>query len=72
MTSFWTELKRRNVPRVAAAYAVAAWLTVEVSSVVLPAFGAPDWTLRAVIIFMLLGLPIALVVAWAYQMTPEG
>jgi TolB-like protein len=72
MASFWTELKRRNVPRIAAAYAVAAWLAVEVSSVVLPAFDAPDWTLRAVIILVLLGFPIALVLAWAYQLTPQG
>jgi TolB-like protein/lipoprotein NlpI len=72
MARLWTELKRRNVPRVAAAYAVGAWLTVEVSSVVLPAFGAPDWTLRAIIILALLGFPVALVIAWAYQMTPEG
>jgi TolB-like protein/lipoprotein NlpI len=72
MTSLWTELKRRNVPRVAAAYAVGAWLTVEVSSVVFPAFGAPDWTLRAVIVLALLGFPVALVLAWAYQMTTEG
>ena len=72
MASLWTELKRRNVPRIAAAYAVAAWLMVEVSSVVLPAFGAPDWILRAVIILVSLGFPIALVIAWAFQMTPEG
>jgi TolB-like protein len=72
MASLWPELKRRNVPRVAAAYAVGAWLTVEVSSVVLPAFGAPDWTLRAIIILALLGFPVTLVIAWAYQMTPEG
>jgi TolB-like protein len=72
MPTFWTELKRRRVPRVAAAYAVAAWLTVEVSSVVLPAFGAPEWTLRAIIILALLGFPVALVIAWAFQMTPEG
>lgn len=72
MASLWTELKRRNVPRVAAAYAVAAWLTVEVSSVVLPAFAAPEAILRAVIILALLGFPIALVIAWTYQMTPQG
>lgn len=72
MASLWTELKRRNVPRVAAAYAVAAWLTVEVSSVVLPAFAAPEAILRAVIILVLLGFPIALVIAWTYQMTPQG
>ena len=72
MASLWTELKRRNVPRIAAAYAVAAWLAVEVSSVVLPAFDAPDWILRAVIILVSLGFPVALVIAWAYQMTPDG
>lgn len=72
MASLWTELKRRNVPRVAGAYAVAAWLTVEVSSVVLPAFAAPEAILRAVIILVLLGFPIALVIAWTYQMTPQG
>ncbi len=63
---------RRNVPRVGAAYAIGAWLIVEVSSVVLPAFEAPDWLLRLVIVLALLGLPIALAGAWAFELTAEG
>jgi TolB-like protein/cytochrome c-type biogenesis protein CcmH/NrfG len=72
MASLWTELKRRNVPRVSAAYAVAAWLVVEVCSVVLPAFAAPDWVLQLIIVAVLLGFPVALVLAWAFELTPDG
>jgi TolB-like protein/Flp pilus assembly protein TadD len=65
-------LKRRNVFRVGAAYAVVAWLLVEVASVVLPAFEAPIWMMRALIILAILGFPIALILAWVFELTPEG
>ena len=70
--SLITELKRRNVFRVGAAYAIAAWLLVEVASVVLPTFEAPGWVMKVVIFLAALGFPLALVVAWAFELTPEG
>jgi len=65
-------LKRRNVFRVAAAYVVTGWLLIEVGSVLLPTFEAPPWVLKVFSAFILLGFPIALVFAWAYELTPEG
>ena len=70
--SFFTELKRRNVIRVGIAYAVAAWVLVEVSSVLLPTFDAPAWIMRAVVLVLVGGLPVALLVAWMFELTPEG
>ena len=70
--SLFAELKRRNVFRVAAAAAVTAWLAIEVASVVLPTFGAPDWVLKALITLLMIGFPIALIFAWVYEITPEG
>jgi len=70
--SFFSELKRRNVIRIGIAYAVAGWVIVEVSSVLLPTFDAPEWILRAVILALIAGLPIALLVAWVFELTPEG
>jgi len=70
--SFFSELKRRNVIRIGIAYAVAGWVIVEVSSVILPIFEAPEWVLRAVILLLIAGLPIALLVAWVFELTPEG
>ena len=70
--SFIKELKRRNVIRVAIAYAIVGWLLVEVASVVLPTLLLPDWTLRILVLFVILGFPLALVFAWAYELTPEG
>lgn len=72
MASIWDELKRRNVTKVAAAYAIVGWLMVEISSTLLPAFGAPDWVLRVVILFIGLGFIVALLFSWAYQFTPQG
>jgi TolB-like protein/Tfp pilus assembly protein PilF len=69
---FIAELKRRNVFRVGVAYAIVAWLLVEVASVVLPALHLPDWTLTFLIIVILAGFPLALIVAWAFELTPEG
>jgi TolB-like protein len=70
--SFFAELKRRNVFRVGAAYAVVAWLLVEVSDTIFPRLGLPDWTVTFVIALLLLGFPLALLLAWAFELTPEG
>ena len=70
--SFIKELKRRNVIRVAIAYAIVGWLLVEIASVVLPALLLPDWMFRALVVFVLLGFPLALIFAWAFELTPEG
>ena len=70
--SFFSELKRRNVIRIAIGYAVASWVLVEVLSVLLPTFDAPEWVLRAVVLLLVAGLPVALLVAWVFELTPEG
>lgn len=70
--SIIAELKRRNVFRVAAAFLVAGWLLIEMSSVALEAFGAPGWVPKSVGILLALGFPVALFFAWAYEVTPEG
>ncbi len=69
---FWQELRRRKVIRVAVAYAVIAWIVVEVASVLLPTLLLPDWSLRLVTVLVMLGFPIALVLAWVFEMTPSG
>src|SRR6056297_2856835 len=66
------ELKRRNVFRVGAAYLVVAWLLVEISDTIFPRLGLPEWTVTFVIALLLLGLPLALFLAWAFELTPEG
>jgi TolB-like protein/Tfp pilus assembly protein PilF len=71
-TGLFTELKRRNVFRVGAAYAVVAWLLIEVSDTVFPRLGLPEWTVTFVIALLALGFPVALFLAWAYELTPEG
>ncbi|MCH7643904.1 MAG: hypothetical protein IH974_03640 [Myxococcales bacterium] len=70
--SLIAELKRRNVFRVGVAYAIVAWLLVEVASVILPTFKTPDWVMQAFTTLVILGFPLALIVAWAFEMTPEG
>jgi TolB-like protein/Tfp pilus assembly protein PilF len=70
--SFIAELKRRNVFRVGAAYVVVAWLLIEVSDTIFPRLGLPDWTVTLVIAMLMLGLPVALFLAWAFELTPEG
>src|SRR4051812_17948686 len=71
-SSFFAELKRRNVYKVAVAYAIAAWLLIQASSIFLPAFDAPGWSMRAMIILLAICFPVALVLAWAFEITPEG
>jgi len=68
----FTELKRRNVIRVAIAYVAGAWLLTEVSGTLFPAFGIPDWGVRFVVIVLALGFLPALIISWAYELTPEG
>ena len=70
--SLFDELKRRKVFKVGAAYLVVAWLAVQAASIGFPAFDAPPWTLRIFILVMLLGFPISLVFAWAFDVTPQG
>jgi TolB-like protein/Flp pilus assembly protein TadD len=70
--SFFAELKRRNVYKVAVAYAVVAWLTIQAASIFLPAFNAPQWAMQVVILILVVGFPIALVFSWAFEITPEG
>lgn len=67
-----SELKRRNVFRVATAYAIAGWLIIQVSTSVFPAFDFPEWTTQFVIILVGIGFPIVLIIAWAFELTPEG
>jgi len=70
--NFFTELKRRNVIRFAGLYLVGAWLLVQVSSTVLPMFGAPDWLPRSVVVLLAIGFIPALVFSWVFEMTPQG
>jgi len=72
MKSLLAELKRRNVYKVAVAYGVVGWLVVQISSTVLPTFHAPEWVLQTLVLLVVLGFPIALVLAWAFELTPEG
>ena len=72
MHAFLAELRRRNVFRVAAAYAVVGWVLIEVSDTVLPRLHLPEWTVTFIVVLLILGLPLALFLAWAYELTPEG
>ena len=72
MASIWGELKRRNVVKVAVAYAVVGWLLIEIAATILPLFEAPDWIAQVFTFFVILGFPLALVLSWAYELTPEG
>jgi adenylate cyclase len=70
--NFFAELKRRNVYKVAVAYAVVAWLLLQAASIFLPAFDAPPWVMRIFIIVVIFGFPVALIFSWAFEITPEG
>ena len=72
MSGFFEELQRRKVYRVAAAYIIAAGFIIQIGSAVFPAWDLPNWTLRLVVVFLLIGFPIALILAWAYDVTPQG
>ncbi len=70
--NIFAELKRRNVYKVAVAYAVVGWLLVQVATQVFPFFEIPNWAVRLVVLAIVIGFPIALVIAWAFELTPEG
>src|SRR5215467_10438281 len=72
MRSFLAELRRRNVDRAAAFYAAAGWLLVQVATQVFPFFDFPNWSVRLVIIAVLVGFPFLLLFSWFYEITPEG
>ncbi|MEE8094485.1 MAG: hypothetical protein V3T47_09645, partial [Gammaproteobacteria bacterium] len=72
MASVWGELIRRNVVKVAVAYAIVGWLLIEVTSTVFPLVQLPDWTATFVAMLILVGFPIALILSWAYELTPDG
>src|SRR6478735_5493597 len=70
--NFFAELKRRNVYKVAVAYGVVAWLLMQVASQIFPFFEIPNWAVRLVVLLLIIGFPIALIIAWAFELTPEG
>src|SRR5436305_14407959 len=72
MTSFLSQLKQRRVYRVAIGYAIVAWLMVQIAATVLPAFHAPEFVLPVLIVLLGVGFPVALVLAWAFDVTPAG
>src|SRR5947209_15927730 len=72
MSNFFEELQRRKVYRVAAAYIIAAAFIIQVGSAVFPAWELPNWTLRLVVVLLLIGFPVALIFAWVYDVTPQG
>ena len=69
---FFGELRRRNIYRVAAAYAVVSWLIIQVAASTFPVLEIPSWCVRLVIVLLVLGFPVAMILAWAYELTPEG
>src|SRR3954470_851794 len=70
--NFFAELKRRNVYKVAVAYAVVSWLLIQVASIVFPTFEAPAAAMKILIVLLVVGAPIALALSWAFEITPEG
>ena len=72
LQNFFAELKRRNVYKVAVAYAIVGWLLVQVATQVFPFFEIPNWAVRLIVLMIVIGFPIALVIAWAFELTPEG
>src|SRR6266404_701819 len=72
IANFFAELKRRNVYKVAVAYAVVAWLLIQAASILFPTLEAPAWMMKILVAFVILGFPVALVSAWAFELTPQG
>src|SRR5260370_18307053 len=70
--NFFAELKRRNVYKVAVAYVVVSWLLIQAASIFFPAFDAPPWVMKTFIMVIIFGFPVALVLSWAFEITPEG
>jgi hypothetical protein len=71
MKRFFAELKRRNVYKIAVAYAIVAWLLIQAASILFPTFEAPPWVMKIFVTAVFFGFPIALVLAWAFELTPE-
>src|SRR6266705_492446 len=71
-SNFFAELKRRNVYKVAVAYAVVGWVIAQIATQIFPFLEIPNWVVRLVIVLIAIGFPIALVIAWAFEATPEG
>jgi TolB-like protein len=72
LSAFFSELRRRNVYKVAVAYAVVAWLLIQAASILFPTFEAPAWVMKVFVTIIILGFPVALVFSWAFEITPEG
>ena len=72
MASLWVELKRRNVIRVGALYAVAGWLLLQVADILFGLLDVPGWGLRLVLGLLMLGFPLVLIFSWVYEMTPDA
>lgn len=72
MNNFFSELKRRNVYKVAVAYAIVAWLLIQAASILFPTFEAPPWVMKVFVAVIVLGFPLALIFSWAFEITPEG
>src|SRR5260370_2311703 len=72
MANFFSELKRRNVYKVAVAYIVAGWALSQGIAQVFPVFDVPNWIIRLIVLLIILGLPVALVLAWMFEITPGG
>src|SRR5262245_52793713 len=72
LRNLFAELKRRNVYKVAIAYAVVAWLLMQIASQIFPFFEIPNWAVRLVVLLLVIGFPVALILAWAFELTPEG
>ena len=72
MSNFFDELKRRNVVRVGVAYVIVAWVLAQIADLGLENFGAPDWVIKTILFLLVLGFPLALFFAWAFELTPEG
>jgi len=70
--NFFAELKRRNVYKVAVVYVVVAWLLIQAASILFPTFEAPPWVMKVFVVVIILGFPVALILAWAFELTPEG
>jgi adenylate cyclase len=70
--SFFGELKRRNVIRMAGLYLLGAWLVVQVAGTVLPMFGAPEWLPRTIVVLLAIGFVPAVIFSWVFELTPEG
>ena len=72
MSRLFQELKRLSVFKVSAVYVVMAWLLIQIVTAILPTFNAPEWVSQTIIFLLALGLPITLIIAWAFELTPQG